>query len=608
MLKSFNNKIKKFVLDSKMSTKMIAFNILIVILPMLLINIILDKRMEQIITDETSASYGQVVNQYVSTINYKIDMYHTLLENIASNRTIEQLLSFSNDIPTYEAYDAGYKISNEMDLLLGSRNIKELSNIVIYSMNEEIPIYGPKISTVKQARGEQWFEKMQGGGYREEYFSYLSTGTKKHIISFIKPIVNVEGKKYGQKSGFIKLDIDLKSFFDSKDSYQNKQNAEILIIDDTGNVIFGTNPARAADMNAADLRSVMGAATGRISTRVSGENMMLAHKNISSYGWKALFLFHYGEIDRKAKGVRMTIISFAIISTLVLCGLTTLFSKQSSKRIDILINKMEKVENGDLDITEKIQGLDEIGIVDNHFNKMVSRLQSLIRNNYIQQLERREAELNALQFQINPHFLYNTLESINSIASVAKCFEICEISHKLGEMFRYSINISRSEFVTLGKELNHIENYIYIQKVRFSDKFEVFYNIEEEARDCKILKFILQPIVENAIIHGFENRTGTGCIEIGAYVKDGCLFIQVEDDGNGMTEEQVEELNSRINKKEDIVLKKYKKSIGIRNVNMRIKLACGEDYGITVKSQSNAGTQVILKLPAYGVEEEDLHV
>ena len=239
---------------------------------------------------------------------------------------------------------------------------------------------------------------------------------------------------------------------------------------------------------------------------------------------------------------------------------------------------------------------------------MIDELKRLINENYIQNLEKREAELNALQSQINPHFLYNTLESINSIASVYRCQEICDISQRLGEMFRYSINIGRSEFTTLDKEIEHIRNYIFIQKIRFKDKFEVYYDIPDELRYMKTLKFILQPIVENSLYHGFEGKNTKGNLEVSACIESHNLILKIKDDGKGMTDEQLDSLNDYVSDMSVKIGNNDKRSIGIRNVNARIKLAYGDSYGIIIRSRQNIGTHVIVTLPVLGYGRGDINV
>lgn len=209
---------------------------------------------------------------------------------------------------------------------------------------------------------------------------------------------------------------------------------------------------------------------------------------------------------------------------------------------------MLKVQKkGDLEITETVEGKDEIGELDDYFNGSIEKIKSLVRENYIQKkLEKREAELVALQFQINPHFLYNTLESINYIAEIYECNEVSIMSQKLGEMFRYSLNKDSDEFVMLYQEESHIRNYMDIQNIRFDNKYKIKSEISEDVKESKVLKFILQPIVENAITYGF-NKKEVGTIKIKADIINDYLMIRVSDDGIGIDGKKLEELNVLIN-------------------------------------------------------------
>ena len=178
-------------------------------------------------------------------------------------------------------------------------------------------------------------------------------------------------------------------------------------------------------------------------------------------------------------------------------------------------------------------------------------------------------------------------------------------------MFRYSINSGKSEFVTLKEEIQHIQNYIEIQRIRFEDKFNVTYSVPEELMGCRIIKFILQPIVENAILHGFESKRKKGCLDISATIEQAGLAIKVQDDGIGIPEQQLELLNAYINNMDDNYISRVdgnKRSIGLKNVNYRIKLTYGAKYGIWIASCINEGTSVILLLPAHGYMKRDAYV
>ncbi|GMQ60104.1 sensor histidine kinase [Vallitalea sediminicola] len=588
--------LRKFNIDLKISFKLIVFSIVISTIPLFFISIVFDNKIQKYYSEKLNESYEQVVSQYVSNLNYKIELYQTFLNNISSNQNINDLLLHKNNYTNSEVYDVGKRISNEVGLLIGTKNIEELRNIMVYFYDEELPIYSSKFTNVEKVKDEDWYIEIHND-IKKGYLFYNINNYYENVLSLYKQIIGVNNANYGQKLGFTKLDINTDDFFRIKNSFNDETEKNIYVIDENETVVWGSKDKNLSIIGLKNNYEVVENEIGNKYIELAGEKKLLFYKTINKYGWKVIFLFDNNIIGKYIVETRKAIATYLIILIFVMTSLIIIFSKKFSGRIGLIIKKMEKVENGDLNITNKIEGNDEISILDMHFNEMVYRLEEQINNNYVQKLERREAELNALQFQINPHFLYNTLESINSLAAINECYEICEISHKLGEMFRYSVNKDSSEYVSLDNEIKHIKNYIYIQRIRFKDSFEVFYNIDNYTKQLKILKFILQPIVENAIIHGFRNKKGNSCLEISAYIENNKLYIKVIDDGNGMSKDQIQRLNSYINEREDAINCGYKKSIGVKNVNKRIQLSCGNEYGLNIESKQNFGTQVIITLP-----------
>jgi len=547
-----------------------------------------------VVKDEISTSYEQVVSQYVDNINYKLNIYQNLMENIVMNGTVQRIFLNQGQFTPLDTFDVGKQISNEIDSLIFGKNVKEIHSIRLYALNDSFPNDGRYVSNISTIRSEPWFGELNNFEEGSKYFFDITEGTKKQIISFIKPIVNI--KSFRERMGFVKLDIDLISLFDVNSMLVNGKCENIYILaGNDGEVIAGSECE--ITFKDIDFSKLAGKDTGNQIMDIDGAKKILAYKNIEKYGWKALFVFPYSEVESKMMKAVIPIALIVLGILAVLVCLAILFSNFFSSRIYQLIRKMQKVQEGDLEITEFIQGKDEIGMVDAHFNTMVRKLGELINENYIQKLEKREAELNALQAQINPHFLYNALETINSISSLYGCSEVCDITQNLGEMFRYSINIGRNEFVRIEDEINHVRNYINIQMIRFDNRFSVYYGVPEELRPCRILKFILQPLVENVFVHGFKGKKDKGVIKISAVKKGDFLIINIEDNGKGMSEEQLSNLRTYLSEKESWIGMDNRRSIGIKNVNSRIKLTYGDKYGIKVESVQNQGTCVTVVLP-----------
>jgi two-component system, sensor histidine kinase YesM len=533
------------------------------------------------------------MDQYVSNINYKMDLYRNIQEAYAVNGRIQEILTEQNEVTPSEIAKFINDFSTETRNVFAGGKHKEVYNLTLYTYNEKLSYDGAFLKSIKNARNEGWFiESKQSKNFYNYYFE-AKTKNKQALLLLSQPILKANVASYSEPLGIIQMSLYTDWVFKPTYGTSKDKKMEIFILDKKGNIVYGDN----TKVNS--LNEVLKDNKGNGIIRDAANHKIFIYRTISPYNWKAISLFSYDEINTKLNAFITFSILVVVMILIISFVMTISFSRIFTNRIHQLINKMKNIESGDFNITSIIEGNDEVGLMDKHFNNMTSRLKILINENYVQQIQTREAELNALQLQINPHFLYNTLESISAIAAVNDCFEICSISQKLGDMFRYNINAIKNEFVFLRDEIEHIKNYIFIQKIRFEDRFEVIYDIPDELLDSEVLKFILQPIVENALIHGIEGKVEKGRILISAKVEEAVLYLIVEDDGIGIPLEKVEQMNiyfneTGINTNE----KEYiNKSIGLRNVNSRIKLVNGNKYGITVKSKLGLGTTIMISLP-----------
>jgi two-component system sensor histidine kinase YesM len=234
------------------------------------------------------------------------------------------------------------------------------------------------------------------------------------------------------------------------------------------------------------------------------------------------------------------------------------------------------------------------------FNDMIARIDELFHTNLEKQDRLRLAEIQALQSQINPHFLYNTLDSIKWIAKLNGIREIEVIVIQLGKLLKNSIN-NRNEMTTVRDSLEIIDSYLTIQKIRYSDRFTVHMDIDPGVLDCYVPRLIIQPIVENAIVHGIVKKIGEGRLDIKAGRAGTDLLIEVADDGAGIDAARLEQIRTELESDQRKV-----ENIGIHNVNRRIKLCYGEKYGVSISSEAGRGTTVILTMPASKRQVEDV--
>lgn len=580
--------------------QLLVFSLLASLVPTLLISIFLFYKLDRTAQAEVQDYHDQITSQYMKNIEEKLQQYRNSLEVIANNTVILNTLTDE----TLNPYDKGELVSKEVNNSLLLEKQSEVRNCMIYSSVQDCKIYGRRASMMQQASREVWY--LQERVMKDDCFSYFALKDSEPILSLVKDIEELDTEHLSRSQlGIIKLDVAMKRLFvpAATDSEENA-TYDVIVYKNEGEdakILYQT-----LKENGSEILKKYWSDTAKEETGANSEGLIdtytVAGQTLEDYGLNLLFLFDNQDSLEKRAEIIETILPLLLLLMIAVTGVIYWYSKDFSSRVELLVKKFRRAETGDLSVSEKISGTDEIAVLDQQFNRMLGKLDQLIKTSYVQKLENKEAQLKNLQLQINPHFLYNTLETISSIAAVKQVFVVCDICGKLGEIFRYSLGKNYGELVPLEQEMTHIKNYMFIQKIRYGDRLQVFYNIDVDAAHVYIPRFILQPIVENAISHGLSNLTSVGTLEVSAFEKKDRLYIEIEDDGEGMVREKVAEITRFINTAKPV---EGKKNIGIRNVNQRIKLAYGEAYGITIRSAPYQGSRFTIQLPIMRKGEED---
>ena len=580
--------------------QLLVFSLLASLVPTLLISIFLFYKLDRTAQAEVQDYHDQITSQYMKNIEEKLQQYRNSLEVIANNTVILNTLTDE----TLNPYDKGELVSKEVNNSLLLEKQSEVRNCMIYSSVQDCKIYGRRASMMQQASREVWY--LQERVIKDDCFSYFALKDSEPILSLVKDIEELDTEHLSRSQlGIIKLDVAMKRLFvpAATDSEENA-TYDVIVYKNEGEdakILYQT-----LKENGSEILKKYWSDTAKEETGANSEGLIdtytVAGQTLEDYGLNLLFLFDNQDSLEKRAEIIETILPLLLLLMIAVTGVIYWYSEDFSSRVELLVKKFRRAETGDLSVSEKISGTDEIAVLDQQFNRMLGKLDQLIKTSYVQKLENKEAQLKNLQLQINPHFLYNTLETISSIAAVKQVFVVCDICGKLGEIFRYSLGKNYGELVPLEQEMTHIKNYMFIQKIRYGDRLQVFYNIDVDAAHVHIPRFILQPIVENAISHGLSNLTSVGTLEVSAFEKKDRLYIEIEDDGEGMVREKVAEITRFINTAKPV---EGKKNIGIRNVNQRIKLAYGEAYGITIRSAPYQGSRFTIQLPIMRKGEED---
>ncbi|TBL81814.1 sensor histidine kinase [Paenibacillus thalictri] len=323
-----------------------------------------------------------------------------------------------------------------------------------------------------------------------------------------------------------------------------------------------------------------------------GSNEYLAAYLTSSYtGWLFINMIPYASIFHNISIMKVSLLFFYIVILLVMIYIGFRFARSITKPIENLTVKIAQVGKGrfELDQSGVSVSRDEVGRLNRDFDIMISRLDALIKENYIKQMMLKEAEYQALKAKINPHFLYNTLESVNWLATMNGQTEISIMVKALGDLLRSTVN--NKEYVTIGEEIANLDKYIQIQTIRYEDRLDYRMEIPENLADIQIPNLILQPIVENSIQYGLENMPGICRIRVGAEESAKELVIFVNDNGPGMDPLYLH------NPRDHQEGQTQSNGIGLRSIHERIRFIYGDEYGIVIDSTANEGTTVQIRIP-----------
>lgn len=299
----------------------------------------------------------------------------------------------------------------------------------------------------------------------------------------------------------------------------------------------------------------------------------------------------------------------AAMFLLVAGGLAIYFSYSLSKPLVQLKEKMLQVKQGNFDERVPVDSHDEIGKLGWQFNQMVGEINRLVNEVYLGSLREREAELAALQSQINPHFIYNTLESINMMAIRSGNYDVSDMVSSLGKLMRYTV-VREDGLVTLAQEMASLESYVRIQKIRLGDRLQVYMDVEEKLLEQCIPKLLLQPLIENAITHGIEHEESGGTIWLVALCQEGELQISVRDNGKGMREHELQRVISSLHTpmQQHEVATGTHNGTALRNISQRLSLLFGDSYGLSIASAFGQGTRITLRIPLENAKGGALHV
>ena len=463
------------------------------------------------------------------------------------------------------------------------------------------------------------------GPYRPAY----ATHAAQPVLSISRSIESYDGSG---TLGIVRVDANL-SAIQRYCRSARPANGYLFVVSDAGDTVYhpGTqdpaDEAWAASFHATygDVLTRMGLSPeGAFRADIGGTDYQVVYRSMEKTAWKVVAATPYRVITEEAARIRGLIILVGLMCLVLVTLAAVILSNRITKPLTALRRSMDKADHGNFAVRVPVRSHDEVGELSESFNHMLQRIGDLMDQVVADQEEKRKLELTALQHQINPHFLYNTLDSIIWLAEM-KDDSVVPMTEALSKLFRISLSKGR-EVIALHDELEHVRNYLFIQSMRYLNKFTYRIDAPESLLDCLTVKLILQPLVENSIYHGIKNKPGKGFIGIEAREVDGQLILTVADDGIGMTvhagfpakaadegmsatagdsvpsgtADQGTPGGPAVAPSDALPVRAIRPAgsgFGVRNVDERIKLYFGKEYGLRFESAPGEGTRAIVTLP-----------
>lgn len=432
--------------------------------------------------------------------------------------------------------------------------------------------------------------------YSYNNISVIPNSEKKNVLSFHNILRDVPSDKL---LGFLSIDINLSKISAIADRLFTKDMEDLYIMDERGVIIYSSNETDIGKENKekwfGQVKKSLSKSTVWTDKQFSG---VIVYDKFSA-PYKNWYIVKRIPYDVLYEGARKTVFINILIGiiTLVFVLIATMFvSFKITAPIKVLIDNMKRVENGEFEADFDTLGTDEIGMLGRHFKLMIVKINDLIEREYKLEIKNKESQLRVLRSQINPHFLYNALQSIGTLALKSKAVPVYSLLTSLSKIMRYSMNM-KEDIVPLISELMHVKAYLLLQKQRFDEQFEFEVNVSKEVQEIHIPKMILQPIVENCFKHGFDQQLGKALIQIdGKLQEDGMVCITVKDNGIGVNEKQLncirQELIHGVSREE-----KKRETIGLKNIYDRLQIYYTNQAKMSIDGHEGCGFIVTVQFP-----------
>lgn len=583
---------KDLLLNVSLRTRMLLSNIVVALIPFLMFSIVSGS----IFLDHAQKTAEEHSVQLIHQVSNSMDVYVETIEKMVNYIQLElQDTPFftmeTEDAPGWES-ETDY-IRSVLENVANSH--REVAGIFIATKEDLYVSTGMSRISRDPFQNERWYRE---ASENPEEIQLISVVTGRNIVTNRSYSIDdvfslakaVQDPETGEVLGVILLDIRHDIIQSSINGVTIGEKGFVFVMDQEDNIVYTPVNGIVYRVNPKWVKAME-----PMSVQIQGGSYQIRSELSPYTGWRTVGVFSMDEVMSSVNTIVYILFTCVIISLVLVVIVSFKFSRTLTNPIFKLKRLMKQAESGDLTVRFNFQHNDEIGELGQSFNHMIARIDQLIQMVYVEQENKRTAEMKSLQEQIKPHFLYNTLDTISWMARDYDAEDIVRLVDALTNMFRIGLSHGK-DIITVKEEITHVSNYLYIQKIRYKDKLNYVIHVDESLYAVEVPKLILQPLVENAIYHGVKAKRGGGTITITGVPEGENLVFTVQDNGAGMPQEKVEELNRRMSERSVL---DEQKSFGLFYIRERIQLCYGTGYGVHVESALGEGTRVTITLPLY---------
>jgi len=588
---SWIRKVSDLYYHINLRTKLVISYLILIIIPVVVLVYFSYSTIHKSVVEQTGKAYLETLKQAEKNITFGIETAYNIADLAQSNYDVQQILRTVSErtLTSAEVIDFFHLLNRNVNNFAGKNHVLKVSYYI--KGNPAFVTASPNFFGVDRLQLEEGLQPLLAGETREAWFyggdiQQLSLVQQDELV-FIKEIKDMN--HFQSVLGYIVVEMDAKFIWDILNDIQLPAGAEKIAM--TPNQRIGSNQLASQSEGLADLyrTSLPSDDDGIVSFGSASGSNFAAYSKVKGLNWHIALLMTEEDLGMNSRWIQNFMLGLAGVVSIIAIITAFFISGSITKRLTKLVQLIKRAELGSFETVNHISGNDEYARLQRSFNKMSRQIKTLIEEVYQAQISKQEMEMKLLYAQINPHFLYNTLDIIHWSALRIDAKEIATVTEALAKFLRLSLNEGK-EHIRVSEEVLEVSKYMEIINVRYRGAIQVITEIEAGMEDVQIIKMILQPLVENAVVHGIRPKPGkSGTITIRAYREENDLLFEVVDDGVGIAEDKLKQLF-------EIESRGY----GVKNVHQRIQVYYGEDCGLQFESKPGQGCRAVARLKDKG--------